>query len=262
VSYFVFTSYGNDSIGLIQELHERGMADVSCIFSDTGWAAPWWLDRVEAGESLAKSYGFSCYRTESEGMVELVKRKRGWPQGGAAAFCTAELKIKPGLKLLDALDPDFEGTCVTGVRRQESRNRRSALEWMASSERHGGRELWQPLVRHTAEQRDELIIRAGFEVLGHRSMECYPCVHANINDLRLLDTDRIALIDTTEKELGHTKKGHPRVMFRPKRHRGATGIQAVVEWANAPRRRDQLDAFDLGSGSGCDSGFCEQGEDD
>jgi hypothetical protein len=102
--------------------------------------------------------------------------------------------------------------------------------------------------------RDELIHRAGFEVLPHRSLECYPCINANIDDLRLLTEDRIELVDITERELGFTKKGKPRVMFRTARRKGAVGIRAVLQWAKAPRRRDQMDMFSVSKQ--CDSGYC------
>lgn len=251
--YVIFASYGNDSIALIQWAHENNLKNVVCLYSDTGWAADWWQDRVDAGMSLAKGYGFSCVTTTSEGMLDLVRRKKGWPAGGGmGSFCTAELKVKPALEWLELNDPSKEAMCLTGVRRSESQHRSTAPEHIDESERHGGRDLWQPLVRHTDDDRNELIARAGFDVLPHRSMECFPCVHANLGDIRALTEDRIALIDMTEQELGVNSKGNLRTFFRPKRHKGAIGIRNVVAWANAPRPRDQQDMFS----AGCDSGFC------
>lgn len=248
--YVIFASYGNDSIALLQWSKELGLEDVSVVYSNTGWAADWWEDRVKEGEQFALKAGFRCFRIKSEGMIPLAKRKKGWPMGGGGAYCTAELKVKPALRWLDNEDSGEEATCIIGVRREESANRAQFPEWTDESEKHGGRELWAPLVRHTEEMRDELIRKAGFEPLPHRSMECFPCVHANINDLRMLTPDRIDLIDITEQEMGINSKGNPRVMFRPKRHKGAVGIRAVVDWANAPRVRDQMALLD------CDSGWC------
>ena len=251
--HVLFCSYGNDSIALIQWAHERGLKDVVCLYSDTGWSASWWADRVAHGEELAHGYGFATARTESEGMLALVKRKRGWPgAGGQGQFCTGELKVIPALEWLDANDPGKEATAMTGIRRSESKHRSDAPEHVGESERHGGRDLWQPLVRHTDEMRDALVQRAGFDALPHRSLECYPCINANIDDIRLLSEDRIRLIDITEKDLGFTKKGKPRVMFRMARRKGAVGIRAVVQWAAAPRPRDQMELFP----TECDSGYC------
>jgi 3'-phosphoadenosine 5'-phosphosulfate sulfotransferase (PAPS reductase)/FAD synthetase len=254
-AYVIFCSYGNDSIALIRWAYENKLKNVVCLYSDTGWAADWWHERVEQGEALARSYGFTPVRTVSEGMVSLVKRKKGWPMGGgSASFCTSELKVLPALEWLDANDPDKDAICLTGVRRSESNHRSTAEEYIEESPRHGGRSLWQPLVRHSDADRNELLLRAGIEILPHRSMECFPCVNANIDDLRALTEDRIALIDITEKEMGCTSKGKPRVMFRPAKKKNATGIRDVIKWASALRSRDQMDMF--GPGSGCDSGFC------
>ncbi|MEJ3575967.1 hypothetical protein WEU41_17135 [Pseudomonas fragi] len=251
--HVLFCSYGNDSIALIQWAHESGLKDVTCLYSDTGWSASWWSERVAKGEALAQGYGFTTARTESEGMLELVKRKRGWPgAGGQGQFCTAELKVLPALGWLDANDPEKEATAMTGVRRSESRHRSDAEEHVIESERHGGRDLWQHMVRHDDVMRDALLQRAGFDALPHRSLECYPCINANIDDIRLLSEDRIRLIDITEKDLGFTKKGKPRVMFRTARRKGAVGIRAVVQWAAAPRPRDQMELFP----TECDSGYC------
>lgn len=252
--HVLFCSYGNDSVALIQWAHEAKLDDVVCLYSDTGWAAQDWPARVERGEALARSYGFRAERTESEGMLALVKRKCGWPgSGGQGQFCTAELKVKPALAWLDEHDPEKEATCVTGVRREESAHRQDAPLSVESSEKHGGRELEQPLALHNTAQRNELLARAGFEVLPHRSSECYPCINANIDELRVLTEDRIQLIDITERELGFTAKGKARVMFRASRRKNAVGIRAVLKWAEAPRARDQMQLFPINK---CDSGHC------
>jgi 3'-phosphoadenosine 5'-phosphosulfate sulfotransferase (PAPS reductase)/FAD synthetase len=252
--HVLFCSYGNDSIALIQWAHENQLKDVTCLYSDTGWAAKEWPERVARGEALAQHYGFRTVQTKSEGMVALVKRKRGWPgAGGQGQFCTAELKVQPALSWLDEHDPDKQATAMTGVRRSESAHRSDAPEHVVESERHGGRELWQPLVRHDDAMRNQLLFRAGFEPLPHRSNECYPCINANIDELRLLTEDRIKIIDITEQELGFTKNGKARVMFRSGRRKNAVGIRAVLKWAEAPRARDQMQLFPINK---CDSGYC------
>jgi 3'-phosphoadenosine 5'-phosphosulfate sulfotransferase (PAPS reductase)/FAD synthetase len=39
MNFVVFVSYGNDSVALLQHMHEIGAQDVSVLYSDTGWAA-------------------------------------------------------------------------------------------------------------------------------------------------------------------------------------------------------------------------------
>ena len=247
--YVIFASYGNDSIALISHFRMLKKEKVAVLFSDTGWAADFWHDRVLRGEEYAKSCGFDTFRTKSEGMESLVKRKKGWPMGGGGAFCTAELKIKPALQWLDENDPEKEVVCVIGVRREESANRATFPEFTDESEKHGGRELWAPMVRFDEGRRNALIQFAGFEVLPHRSKECFPCVHANRSDLKQMNEKDIIKVELIEDEMGINSKGNPRVLFRPKRHQGAIGIREVVDWAHK-RNKDQPDLFD------CDSGYC------
>ena len=147
MQYVMFTSYGNDSIALMQWAHERGLRDVHTAYSDTGWAAPWWPARVEQAEAWARSLGFTPHRIASEGMEALVARKKAWPRGGGGKyqFCTEALKEEPARAWLALNDQAGDATCMTGVRREESENRRDAPEWVTASEDHGWRELWQPL---------------------------------------------------------------------------------------------------------------------
>lgn len=251
-------SWGNDSIALVQWLRESKAISregtIVCVHADTGWASRDWPARVEAGEKLARSYGFETHRVArvEGGFVELARLRKGWPMNGAQ-FCTTELKIVPFLAFLERVDPEREATVAVGVRREESRARAQWPEWTAESEKHGGRDLWSPLVRVLTPERDALLARAGFPVLPYRSKECFPCVNANRADLRLLDEARIAELEALEEGMGTTSKGKPRTLFRPHRFGGAVGIREVVRWAQSERGKYDPDE---GPGAGCDSGVC------
>lgn len=250
----IFASYGNDSVALIQWAKENNLSNVAVVYSDTGWAADNWSERVDEMEAWVKHLGFSPYRTSSIGLEELVKQRKGWPRNGMQ-FCTVELKIKPALKWLDENDPDKKATVLVGVRREESYSRRNFPETLEDSPNHGGRKLWAPLVDTTTIERNELLDRAKVTPLPHRSMECFPCINSNRSDLRLLakDEKRITDVARVEKELGYTSKGKPRVIFRPAKFMGATGIREVIKWAESERggyKKDEKE-FD------CEGGFCE-----
>lgn len=258
MDYVIFASYGNDSIALIQWMHEllqmnryRVPQSVAVAYSDTGWAAPWWPQRVEQAEAWVRSLGFTPHRIASDGMESLVMRKKAWPRGGGGRFqfCTEALKEEPARLWLYKHDPDHAATCMTGVRREESENRRDAPEWVTESEGHGGRELWQPLVRHTAAMRDELAIKSPMPLLPFRSKECYPCVNARKPELRHLDDVTRAKVRVIEIKAGTNSKGNERVMFSPKRHGGAVGIDAVIE--DAKHGHDEL--FPTAT---CSGGWC------
>lgn len=249
----IFASYGNDSVALIQWAYENGIKDAYVCYSDTGWAKRDWVSsRVEPGEAWVKSLGYTPVRTSGVGMIGLIQKKQAWPRGGGGKyqFCTEELKKKPALEWMQANDPDGDLICMVGIRREESDNRAQFPEWTEESEEHGGRSMHAPLVRHKEADRNELLLRTPFPTpLPHRSKECFPCVNARKGEIAALPPNRLELIHMIEVTMGVNSKGNPRVMFSPKRHKGATGIYEVYEWAGGEWQDDApLPA--------CDGGWC------
>lgn len=248
MKYVISASYGNDSMALIQFAYETQLKDVTVVYCDTGWAKSDWHKRVEAGEALAKSYGFQTIRQKSIGMVELVRMKKGFPFH-RSQFCTAHLKGLPFLEWIDEADPECESIVMIGKRREESHKRADTPEWIDSSEYHGGRKVWHPLYLHNTDARNSLLKSAGIEVLPHRSDECFPCVNANKMDIQRLEEAAITRLEILEHEIGKT-------MFRPYKHGNAKGIRKVHIWAHSNRGQyndDQEELFDMGCGSpfGC-----------
>ncbi len=240
----ISSSYGNDSIALIQWSYENKLDDVIVVYIDTKWAAPKWDERVEKGENFARNCGFDTLRLSSMGMEELVRMKKAWP-GNGVQFCTMFLKGLPFLKWVDEIDPKCQSTVLIGKRRSESRSRADTSA-MEISEYHGNRLIWHPLFKHDEVDRNELLDHAGFAVLPHRSQECSPCVNANRGDLMLLTQEQIEKVSKLEVEIAKS-------MFRPKRF-GALGIYGVMTWAKYGRKRNDnsLDPFE---DEGCGSPF-------
>lgn len=235
--YFVTCSGGNDSIALIQFMLEQG-EPFHAVYNNTGWAVDWWAGRMLKVKEWVESNGHVFHETESEGMKAMVRRKQGWPMPASKMqFCTGELKEKPSTELYQRIDPNADMIVVTGRRREESRNRADLPQWAYGSEKHGWRDVWNPLYMHTEAMRDELLARSPFDKLPHQSLECYPCVCANKSSkvLRELPEARVAEIEDFELSLGRNSKGNPRTMFRPYRAGGGVGIRQVVDWANGPR---------------------------
>ncbi len=249
-------SFGNDSCALIQWAYEEGLDDVTVLYNHTGWAAPEWAQRVDELSEWVKFIGFKFAQTESEGFAALAERKMAFPRDGMQ-FCTECLKGIPTLAWLDIFDPEGDAVIHVGVRREESVRRRNFPEWVEESEFHGGRSVHAPLVRHTEQQRNELLGMAQLAPLPHRSKECDPCVNAGRYDLREVSEEKIVIIENLETKMGVGKvSGKPKTMYRPGKHMGAVGIREVIKWANgspgqyAPGQEDLL-------GSGCDGGYCE-----
>lgn len=228
----ISSSYGNDSVALIQHAHEIDLPDVTVAYCDTGWAAPWWPQRVERGEALARSYGFQVVRCKSIGMAELIRTKKGWP-GNGMQFCTTHLKMIPFLEWIDEADKERTAKVLIGKRRAESERRKDTPEYVENSEVHGGRTVWHPLYLHTDEERNGLLERAGFDALPHRSLECNPCVNANRGDFLRLTPGEIERVNDLEAEIG-------KPMFRPKRFNGM-GIHSVIVWAKDGRKRASIE---------------------
>lgn len=228
----ISSSYGNDSIALIQWARDQGMQHVTVAYCDTGWSAPWWPQRVDKGEAFARSLGFKTHRCRSMGMAELVRDRKGFP-GNGMQFCTTELKILPFLEWLDEADKERAALVMIGKRRAESERRKDIPEYIHNSEVHGGRWVRHPLYLHTDEERNALLERAGFEPLPHRSLECNPCVNANRADFLRLTPGEIERVNDLEAEIG-------KPMFRPKRF-NAMGIHGVIRWAKDGRDRGSFE---------------------
>lgn len=265
--YVIFSSFGNDSIALMQLARKNGLKNVDVAYSNTQWAAKWWPDRVAECADITRQLGWRFTEIPSEGFKNMVKRKKGFPRQGYQ-YCTGELKIIPALAWLENIDPERKAIVIVGLRQEESAARKDTPDFRANSPTHGGRMCLYPLARHTVAMRDDLIRDFGFEPLPHRSMECFPCINSKRSDLVLLskDKERIEEIAAFEKEMGvGERSGKKKTMFRPYRHQGATGIKEVIKWALSPRgkydkNQDELFMVDDGTDGenegGCQNGWC------
>lgn len=248
VMRIIFTSCGNDSVALTQWAKENNNGGrVIVAYSDTGWAANFWNDRVAAVADWVESIGFEFVRIQSIGFRDACIKNGGFPRSDMQ-FCTRVLKREPANKWMDEIDADMSAICTIGIRREESANRAQFPEWTEYSENHGGRSLHAPLVRYTEAMRNELLSRTPFQPMSARSKECYPCVHARVQEIALLPDREISKVRILEREVSE-KRGRVSTMFRPEKHGGAVGIDAVIE-----HRRKTNDMF--GDGFSCDGGWC------
>ena len=76
----ISSSYGNDSLALIQWALENQLSDVTVVFIDTGWSAPGWLERVARCEEWVRSIGFTTVNVKPDVQFEeLMRIKKGFP---------------------------------------------------------------------------------------------------------------------------------------------------------------------------------------
>ena len=249
--YLISTSMGNDSIALIQWAHDSKLEGCYVIYAETGWGHPAWPERVKRGMLLAEKYGFVTWTVESRwDFAGWVESKKMFPTN-KYQWCTSYLKLMPFAEFLEFIDPYCEATVVVGKRRSESVKRRHTQEFEYSSKFYTGRTIWNPLYKHTDEQRNDILNKAGFKPLPHRSMECCPCVNAGRDDLRETPQACIERVRELEKTTGKT-------MYSRSRYQGAEGIDEVMEWAASSRGRFHKNQKRLWNYKGelCLSGLC------
>lgn len=203
----ISSSYGNDSVAMIQWAHEQQLPDVHVVFIDTGWAAPGWLDRVIRMEAWVRTLRFTVvHLVSSVSFEELMVRKKGFPSQ-RHQWCSGILKGLPFLTWIDDVDTANAATVMIGKRREESQERADTPEFIESSIYHGGRRVWHPLYLHTEAMRDQLLHRAGFDPLPHRSKECSPCINANRSDMRQLTEQDIERVEAIEAKVAKRCSG-------------------------------------------------------
>ncbi len=257
MKYALFSSYGNDSIALMQLIHEHGLTKQTyVIYTNTGWAAPYWAERVQRGMKWGRSLGFDCLEIETKGFEDLCMGESdgGRFPSGKMKFCTRNLKILPGERWLNQVDPGGRLICLVGKRRAESLARSEAPAVIPVSGNHGGRFLWHPLVEFSDADRDALVAKTPLELLPHRSDECEPCIFSARSDLRRVTPAKIDTIRSMETSSGRT-------MFRPKAYAGAVGIDEVMRWAWSDRGKFKpAVTYDSeGEDGDLDDGTCETG---
>jgi 3'-phosphoadenosine 5'-phosphosulfate sulfotransferase (PAPS reductase)/FAD synthetase len=255
--YIARCSYGNDSIAMLQLMHEHRLKSVTVVYSDTGWATPEWAERVDRGEEWVRSLGWEPVRLSSKGFEAgvLGHSQTGMFPTRLRKWCTKELKIRPFLAWVKEADPDKQATICVGVRRAESEARKQTPAFMP--EQDNGRHVWHPLVEFSDADRDAMIQKTPFPVLPHRSDECAICINANRADLRRASEDAIARVEALEEQIG-------RPMFNPAKYAGADGIREIKRWAESERGKYRASGFrpdmplleDLDPGATCDDAWC------
>lgn len=228
IRYIIRSSYGNDSIALIQWAREAGLKDVVVAYSDTGWATDEWKERVAQAEAWVRASGFEAVSIPSVGFEQNVfdQTEAGmWPTR-MRKHCTKYLKILPFLAWVKQADPDRRAVVLVGVRRAESVARRTKPAFMLEAD--DGRHVLHPLVEWSDADRDAMVLKTPIPLLDHRSDECAICIHANRDDLRRAPKSFIDKVEEME-----ARTGTP--MFHPGKFMGATGIREVRRWADSER---------------------------
>ncbi len=199
--HFIFGNYGNNTIALIQWAWVNRLSSVTVLHVDTNWGAAIWQQRVTDGQALAKKYHFDFITLKPiQDFSSLILDRKAFPTA-KFQWCPTFLKALPFLSWLDENDPAALSTILLGSTRQDSATKANLPEFVEEHEHYNDRKVWYPLCHISEEERNQLIIDAGFSVLPHRSLECLPCIHSQLVDLKHLDTEQLARVSQLENTL-------------------------------------------------------------
>ncbi|NKB47021.1 MAG: hypothetical protein GKR77_04460 [Legionellales bacterium] len=244
--YILIGNYGNETVALLQWVIEQSLTPCRLVSVDTQWAAHDWLMRVMQIQHYARRHEVMVeVLTAGKGFAHWVAQKKEFPTR-KFQWCAGILKGLPLNAWLDDIDPLGQATILMGKLKVGARAYQRLSAVIEESEHFGDRKLWFPLFEHSVAERDQLIERAGFPLLKHRSLECEPCIHATKTELANLAAEDIQKTVRLEALIQQ-----PMFTFAK-----SQGIQAVVQWAQqaADESIDQsMEAFTMGCGSpwGC-----------
>lgn len=199
--HVIISNYGDDSIALIQWAYQQRLPDVHVLYVETGWAAPDWQLRAASGETWVKQLGFQALTLRPKADFTELMRSRGSFPSRKFQWCAGFLKGLPINGWLEQTDRRAEATVLIGRRREASRAQSDLPEFIEESAQFGERKVWHPLYLHTRQQRNALLNQAGFPSLGHRSLECDPCVNSDLPDVLRMDKTVLARTSELEREL-------------------------------------------------------------
>lgn len=237
----IFGNYGDGTIALIQWAHENALQEVVVCHVDTGFASTSdeWQHQLKKGIALAQGYGFETKVLPAVmTWSELILKRKTFPSA-QFQWCAGWLKGMAFLEYLDEIDLSCLATILLPKHVTHARGDVVLQEWESHSSHFGDRRVWQPLYNVSSNDFYELIRRAGFSALYHRSLECAPCIHSTPTDLSRLtlsDQNRVAALEDSLKQSLFVIDG-------------AQGIRAVVEWAQNQPLEDNKPAYHLGCGT-------------
>lgn len=190
-----------------------------------------------------------------------------------AQFCTQELKTLPLVEYQSGLlDAGFLVESWQGIRRDESHNRRNALE---REDIGGGLSIYRPLVEWTAQQTVDYVRSKGMKLnplysQGMRRVGCMPCINAGKDELLAIaqrfpeHIERIAEWERIIGEAGKREVSGGQTFFTAVGETNETAyaagnINQKVEWAKTQRGGVKYDLFRCVEPQACSSayGLCE-----
>jgi len=271
IDAYLITYFGDESIALIQWAAEHAehfkknfkkrFKKLSILSVDTGFSAPSWFERSQAVKQWAtQDLGFEFHILKPEASFpELVEIQGKFPSR-QFQWCANFLKALPLLDYLDTVDPTALGIILLAKRRTASRLQQDLPEYLYDHPKWGDRTVWHPLFLKTQADINFLLQKTPFKPLGHRSLECDPCIHSisQLEDLLRLDLSVLERTALLEKKLNQT------FFPEPKFYQNNPTLQEALSQPNLDlflksepnffqNNHSPMELFDLGCGNtfGC-----------
>lgn len=191
IMYHVGISGGKDSTGLLLWMvFESGIPheQIRATFANTHNEA----DETYAHLEMLSEKVFPITKLEPEmGFYELARHKKRFPSQ-LARFCTQNLKMKPAKIFIDALlEQGYEVIAASGVRADESDERRDLTEWGEPMDSYFGLWEYRPLVKWPIEQIWLIHNRYGVPRNplydeGAMRVGCFPCINSRKPEIRMM----------------------------------------------------------------------------
>lgn len=302
----VSVSGGKDSTATCLFLMEQGFGpdDYDRVFADTGWELPEVYEYLRgpltdkvgeitevrcdvdlADELIPIAEDFERrLGVEYSAMVRRVLRKGIFPSR-MVRFCTEDLKVKPIIAHLKAMDD--EPISVVGIRGEESRRRAEMPEWEWGGQRDCW--IWRPLLDWKFEDVASIHRRHNMRpaapyMAGADRVGCAPCIMCRKSEIKWLADnypERMDVLEDLEAVItsiraskraarGAPPQEYPMGWFFAKdslpsghpKYRPMWPIREVIDWARGPQ--NQIELFTPGEKDfGCMRwGFCDTGRND
>lgn len=210
IENFAVVNFGDESLALIQWLIDNKWQDKTTLLSvDTGFSAEDWQGRVQEISNYCKVNGLDvvCLKPPFDFSQAVIDRNSFPSQ--KFQWCASFLKGCAINQFLD--DVDFEGKArvLLSKRKESSRINAFNTNIIVESEHYEGRTVLYPLWELCRSRRNELIKRTGFAILGHRSKECEPCIHASRDELMQLSEYDTKRLSDLEGKIGQAMFSQP-----------------------------------------------------
>lgn len=236
----VIANYGNESLALIQWAYEQQLPQLLVLSVATGWQASQWQSHLEDVFQFLENKGIAFKHVQArQTMAELVLDRGSFPTK-KFQWCAPLLKGVILNAYLDEIDPTCEAKLYFGKRKEASR----ANQYLISgeeSEHYNLRRLYYPLLDYTLDERDQLLIRAGFRPLSQPSHECFPCIHTQTQHLNAISATDLKKVQALENQLNTSMFSAPIAVLRESAQHASTITSKASE------------LYDMGCGSiwGC-----------